>query len=80
MESQWSPDGRHILFDSKRSGNSDIWIKSSKGEQPIHVTLDPADDVRPSWSNDGSKIAFGSSRSGNMDIWIKDIDGFWSES
>lgn len=41
---------------------------------PQRLTMDAADDFRPSVSSDGKKLVFGSSRSGNWDVWIRDMD------
>ena len=36
----WSPDGRQIVFESTRSGNSDIWVMNADGTNPRDITAE----------------------------------------
>jgi Tol biopolymer transport system component len=48
----WSPDGRHIIFDvreSNPSGQYEIYIMNSDGSGLTNLTNHPADDWHPSW-------------------------------
>jgi hypothetical protein len=45
----WSPDGTHIIFDSKRAGNSDLWTVRSDGTALEEFTTNVADDMNPTW-------------------------------
>ena len=59
----WSPDGGRLAFQSRQSGNDDIWVAQLGGGAPVNLTADrPEHDRYPSWSPDGSRIAFGSGR------------------
>ena len=60
----WSPDGQLIAFSSDRSGNSDIWIQSLEGGEPVQLTDDPGADMHPDWSPDGEWIVYRSEREG----------------
>ena len=71
----WSPDGRHIVFNSYRDGNNEIYVMGSDGSNPRRLTHNEADDRLPSWSPDGTKIAFMSWRDGNAEIYVMDSDG-----
>ena len=57
---QYSPDGKHVVFGSNRSGNPDqIWICDRDGNNPIQLThFSQGDSGTPRWSPDGSSIAF----------------------
>ena len=60
-EPNWSPRGDRIVFQSKRSGNWDIWTIGAAGGPPHPITTDPSEDTDPSWSPDGRRIVYSSS-------------------
>lgn len=69
----WSPDGKHIVFQSMRNGQFDIYVMDSDGANQNRLTTYQA--TAPSWSPDGSKIAFSSIRNGTNEIFIVNADG-----
>ena len=71
----WSPDGRHIAFESDRDGNWEIYVMDSDGSNPRRLTNHSDGDGAPSWSPDGRHIAFESRRDGNWEIYVMDSDG-----
>jgi Tol biopolymer transport system component/DNA-binding winged helix-turn-helix (wHTH) protein len=54
---QYSPDGRHVAFDSLRSGTSSVWLADSDGGNLVQITKGPPAGL-PRWSPDSRKIAF----------------------
>ena len=74
IQPTFSPDGTHVAFASRRSGNWDIWIIGTAGGAPIQVTRGAAQEVHPSWSPDGAKLVFCSlpANSGQWELWIAD--------
>jgi Tol biopolymer transport system component len=71
----WSPDGTRFAFNSKASGNWDIYTMTIEGTDIRQVTTAIENDLSPAWSPDGSKIAFESNREGNVEIYVVDSTG-----
>jgi Tol biopolymer transport system component len=62
--SDWSPDGRHIIYESGR----DLWalpVPVSDASKPLRVTDTPFVETQARVSPDGRWIAYASSESGN---------------
>jgi tricorn protease len=68
----WSPDSKWIAFSrDDNEFNTDVFIISAEGGDPINISQHPDEDVHPVWSKDGRKLAFYSRRIGNTyDIWF----------
>ena len=75
---QFSPDGRRIVFSSRRSGDvEEIWLASADGSGARQLTYGPGTrQTLPAWSPDGRQIAFESTgANGFADIWVIPADG-----
>jgi TolB protein len=46
----WSPDGRHLVFESSRSGTKQVWTMLADGSNPKQLTRQ-GNNWNPSWSN-----------------------------
>jgi len=75
IDPRWSPDGGKVVFSSRRTKNSDIWIVSADGGATTQMTTDRAHDLNPCFSPDGKRIVFCSKRAGNYDLWMMNADG-----
>lgn len=45
----WAPDGRHIVFESTRSGTREIWTMLADGSEPRELTT-AGENESPNWS------------------------------
>jgi len=54
---RWSPDGERILFESTRSGTSQLWAVGADGEpkQLTHISTGATNGI---WAPDGKHVAF----------------------
>ena len=71
VEADWSPDGRRIIFASRRHGSFDIYVMNADGTGTRRLTATSDDDDNPTWSPDGRRLAF--NRAG--DIYVMSADG-----
>ncbi len=58
---RWSPDGKQILFESTRSGTSQLWLVPGDGGEPKQLTEISTGASSGIWSPDGTLLAFVSS-------------------
>lgn len=72
-EPKWSVEGR-IAFDSKRNGNSDVYLTTKDGDV-TRLTSSQAYDGSPEWSPDGQQIVFESMRDGHLQLYTMRPDG-----
>lgn len=62
---EWSPDSRWIAYElSDNEFNTDVYIISAEGGNPVNVSRHPNNDYSPTWSADGRALAFVSERGG----------------
>ncbi|HEY3238890.1 MAG TPA: DUF5050 domain-containing protein [Acidimicrobiia bacterium] len=67
----WSPDGQHIVFESKRDGQFELYVMNADGSNQRNITNSTEYDGTPGYSPDGNKIVF---RRGN-NVRIMNPDG-----
>ena len=72
---QYSPDGKRIVFQSDRSGSSEIWMCDSDGANPVQVTSLNKIAGTPRWSPDGQQIAFDLYPDDKGDIYVMSAGG-----
>jgi len=72
----WSPDGRYILYTSRRDNQFEIYRGNSDGSgEEVQLTNNQSMDDGSEYTPDGKYIYFNSSRSGGMRLWRMDADG-----
>jgi len=70
--SDWSPDGKTIVFVSNISGRNNFWLVPAEGGWPTQLTVSDQRQTSPAWSPDGKWIAYQSDYDGDeqWDIFI----------
>ena len=71
----FSPDGRHIVFHSNRSGNVEAWIADADGRNLRQITDSNLQVGTVRFSPDGTNIAFHARDGENKDIYVAPIEG-----
>jgi Tol biopolymer transport system component len=79
VNSDWSPDGTRIAFDSDRDGLSvNVYVMDADGGNVVQLIDDDGFDGFPSWSPDGKRIAWdheGENYPATQGIWTMDAGG-----
>jgi serine/threonine protein kinase len=76
MPSDWSPDGKHILYDRGDTGTSQIWaVAAEPGGKPFPVVQTGAWDRGAHFSPDGKWIVFTSRESGADQVYVTPFPG-----
>src|SRR5215468_2199232 len=70
--SDWSPDGKQIVFVSNMSGRNNLWTVPAEGGWPVQLTVSDQRQTAPAWSPDGKWIAYQSDYDGDeqWDIFL----------
>lgn len=71
----FSPDGNSVAMVLSSSGNSEIFIADSAGQQLRRLTRTPSLEADPTWSPDGRRLALTSDQMGRPQIYTLDTNG-----
>jgi len=72
---RFSPDGRHMVYSSSRTGRSELWVIDLADGSERQLTNGPRESWYPDWSPDGGSIVFVSDRDGAPRVWRMSADG-----
>lgn len=73
---QYSPDGKHIAFQSTRTGFHEIWRADADGSNPIQLTHFARNlSGTPRWSPDSRQISFDSRPTGHSHVFVINAEG-----
>lgn len=64
-EGAYSPDGKWIVFGSRRDGDSELYVMRPDGSHPVRLTNVKGYDGGPFFSPDGKRMVYRSDRKGN---------------
>jgi tricorn protease len=59
---RFSPDGTRIAYSANYDGNTDVYVVSAKGGEPVRLTHHPMADRVIGWHPDGKHVLFASGR------------------
>ncbi|MGP3968788.1 amidohydrolase family protein [Streptomyces sp. 6N223] len=81
-EPDFSPDGRHVVYQSYADGNFHLWLANADGTGARQLTEGSADHREPRFSPDGRRIAYAAETDGRYAIHVLDLDtgesGIWA--
>lgn len=71
----WSPDSKHIVYESEALDSVEIYVVTPDGEQTDRLTSNRVIDRLPRWGGKGSLILFHSEGDGSFDLYTMTIEG-----
>jgi eukaryotic-like serine/threonine-protein kinase len=73
---QWSPDGKWIVYSSKRNDSFKLFRKPSDGSGPEEELLSDDQPITAAdWSRDGKYILYERGQPGTQDVWALPLEG-----
>jgi hypothetical protein len=75
IPSDWSPDGRHIIFSAPSPvSGTDLWLLPLGEEAKVAKFIaSPAEEMHGNFSPDGHLVAYTSNESGKFEIYVETI-------
>ena len=76
MLTDWSSDGRYILFSAGASGGSELWLLPMSGGAKPSLFLNSLRDImHANLSPNGRSMAYTSNESGQFEVWVETVRG-----
>jgi Tol biopolymer transport system component len=74
-EGAYSPDGKWIVFGSRRDGDSELYVMRPDGSGVVRLTTQKGYDGGPFFSPEGRRIIYRSDRKGNdlLQVFVADL-------
>src|SRR5579863_594133 len=69
---KYSPDGKHIVFDSTRSGTWKVWLADADGSNLTQLSQGGSAGY-PQWSPDSRKVAYHQVEANTQSVYVVDI-------
>ncbi|MGY0057358.1 amidohydrolase family protein [Streptomyces sp. LZ34] len=73
-EPDFSPDGRHLVYQSYTDGNFHLWLARADGTGARRLTSGGTDHREPRFSPDGKRIAYAAEADGRYAIHVLELD------
>lgn len=70
---RWTPDGRGVIFSSKRAGTWQLWRVPAGGGQAARLRTNACDESQADLAPDGKTLAFLSNCDGLQSLWLLDL-------
>ena len=66
----WSRDGRHLLFSTVPGSDYDLWVLTpANGGEPVQLIAARGDQMHGNFAPDGSVVAYASNESGRFEVY-----------
>jgi len=74
LASDWSRDGRLVLFNSENVIDGDVGVLDLKTRKLTWILNSPAHETSAMFSPDGKRVAFVSNNSGRLEAYVQDFE------
>ena len=72
MLSDWSPDGRYLLFSTPTASDDDLWLMPLASDaKPVSFLSAPGDQWHGNFSPNGKLVAYSSNESGRFEVKVQ---------
>ncbi len=85
IPTDWSPDGRHIIFSAPQPGSAnDLWLWPLLEEgKPAKLIASPGNQMQGNFSPDGGLVVYTSNETGEFEVYVETVprsDRKWAVS